>query len=551
MKIIKKHSTLVTFIAILILFIVLSSMFTFKNTRLLLSDAQSINENWTYVETGIVFDLPHDFDLDKNEVQNISITLPNDFNKQQNILIRGSLQDVIVSLDGNVIYTYDLRSENKSIPYASLWHVVEIPENSQGLELMITLHSPFESMSGLTNEVFYGSVNDLNVYVLQNFGGRLLIGLIALFMGVLFSLLSLFVDKIKNNDVVYIGLFGIAVSFWMIVESRTTQFFIDSQYIHGATAYIMLAIMPIPMGAYVKRHVLKGYNKLYFFITLYFIIQFMAIILLQALGWVAFFESVVVTQISIAITILMTIILLVIEIKRYPERKAAKRFLFYFGVLAAIILLEIIAFSSKHFDIISIYVQWIALLFIIMLLVRYIFVLNANMKFRLRNEVLEELVYIDRLTTGKNRHAFEKDLDHLFSIDNMRNKLRIFYFDFDDLKRINDEFGHLEGDQLLKDGYLIINTIFGKHGTCYRIGGDEFSCILNHPSDELYRKMVKQFTEALKVYNSQRTSSVGISYGTAIYDKKLDLKPSDLIKRADQAMYLAKKNLPSRNQTKK
>lgn len=549
MKTKKIYNTLIAFITILILLTVLSSVFTFKNTRLLLSDAKPLNENWTNIENGVIFDLPYDFDLDKNEIQNLSISLPSDFNDQQYILIRGSLQDVIVSLDGNLIYSYDLRSENKSIPYASLWHVVEIPENSQGLDLVITLHSPFKSMSGLTNEVFYGSVNDLNVYVLQNFGVRLLIGLITLFMGILFSLLSLYVDKIKNNDVIYIGLFGIILAIWMIAESRTTQFFVDSQYIHGATAYIMLALMPIPMGAYIKRHVLKNYQKMYFFITLYFITQFVAVILLQALGLVAFFESVVVTQLSLIAVVIVTLVLLVLEMRRYPERKVAKRFLFYFIILGVIILVELVAFSSKDFDIISIYVQWMALLFIIMLLGRYIYVLNINMKFRLKNEVLEELVYVDRLTKGKNRHAFEEDLDDIFSGESIEKGLRIIYFDFDDLKSINDKYGHFEGDEILKDGYTIINSVFGKHGICYRIGGDEFSCILNHTSDESYHEMIKQFNEDIKIYNSQKTYPIGISLGSATYDKKLDLKPSDLIKRADQDMYLVKKNLTQKSKS--
>jgi diguanylate cyclase (GGDEF)-like protein len=546
MKILKKHNILIIFITILALLITLASVFTFKDTRLLLSDAKPLNENWTDIDSGLVFDLPFDFDLDKSVIQNLSITLPNDFKEQQNILIRGSLQDVIVSLDGNIIYTYDLRGESKSIPYASLWHVVEIPENSEGLDLTVTLHSPFESMSGLANEVFYGSINDLNIYVLQNFGGRLLIGLFTLFMGILFSILSIFVDKIKNNDVVYIGLFGIILAIWMISESRTLQFFVDSQYVHGATAYIMLALMPIPMGAYVKRHVLKNYKKEYLFITLYFVLQFITIILLQALGLVAFFVSVVITQISLVVVITVTIILLFIEMRRYPERKVAKRFLIYFGILAVIIILELVAFSSKDYDIISIYIQWIALLFIFTLLVRYIYVINVNMKFRIKNEALEELVYVDRLTSGKNRHAFEEDLDYIFSVESMKKELRIVYFDFDDLKRVNDTYGHLEGDQILKDGYDIMNAIFGKHGVCYRIGGDEFSCVLNNVSDEFYHELTNKFIEDLKSYNSQRTYPIGISFGTAVYDKEFDLKPSDLIKRADQEMYLLKQKLESR-----
>lgn len=537
MKISKKVSTTFVIFFILVILIIFSNVFSFKNMNIGLSDAKSLNENWRDSDSGLVFSLPFDLDLEKDVEHSFSTTLPLEFRHPQEILIRGSLQDVIVKLDGNVIYSFDLRSESKSVPYASLWHYISIPEDSQGLELEITLYSPFELMSGMVNEVFYGSVNDLNAHILVNYGGRFILGLVALIIGTLFILLSVFVDKIKDNDVMYIGFFGISVAIWMIAESRILQFFIGSQYINGALAYIMLTILPIPMVVYLKQRVLPRFKKILLYLIIFYLVQLLVIISLQIFGIVGFFDSVVVTQISIALGLLFTIGLLVHENKYHPERKVAKRFTMYFAILAGIMSIEIFAFSNKDFDMISIYVQWLAIIFIFSLFVRYIYIISLNNKDRIKNETLEELVYKDRLTGGKNRHAFEEDLDHIFNEDHLKKALLIVYFDFDDLKMMNDNYGHIVGDQILKEGYDLINSIFGKQGTCYRIGGDEFSCLLKNESLVEYNKKINQLFEEIKIHNSNKEYSISISHGIATYDEKLDLKPSDLIKRADKKMY--------------
>lgn len=537
MKFNKKVSTILALGFIVTILIIFSNVFSFRSIEIELSEAKSLNRNWKDSNSGVIFNLPYDLDLEKDAVHSFSTRLPQDFSHPQEILIRGSLQDVIVKLDGNIIYSFDLRNESGSVPYASLWHYISIPRDSQGAELEITLHSPFKSMSGIVNEVFYGSENDLSTHVLINYGGRLLLGLLALFIGVLFVLLSIFVDKIKDNDVLYIGFFGIAIAIWMIAESRTLQFFIDSQYIQGALAYLMLALIPIPMIVYIKQRVLPRFKKIYLYIVIIYSVQLIAIILLQAFGIMAFFESVVVTQVSIVAGVIFTIVLLSHEYKHHPERKVAKRFIIYFAILGGIMLIEIIAFSSKDFNMMSIYVQWLAIVFIFMLFVRYVYVISMNTKDRIKNDMLAELVYQDKLTGGKNRHAFEEDLDHIFNEEHLRKALSIVYFDFDDLKMINDNYGHLAGDQILKEGYELINSVFGRQGSCYRIGGDEFSCLLKNESYVEYNIKINQLIEKLEVHNADQKYSIHISHGIASYDEKLDFKPSDLVKRADQKMY--------------
>ncbi len=112
-----------------------------------------------------------------------SLILPEEFNAPQYLLIRGSLQDVVVAIGGNIIYAHDLREENGNLPYASLWHYIPVPADSEGLELTVFLSTPFEAMSGKVNEIFYGSYNDLNAHIFINYGQGLLVGLMTFILG--------------------------------------------------------------------------------------------------------------------------------------------------------------------------------------------------------------------------------------------------------------------------------------------------------------------------------------------------------------------------------
>jgi diguanylate cyclase (GGDEF)-like protein len=540
MKKIYNFRTVIILVVTLSILIIFGYLFSYEQQKIEIPKATPLTIGWKDHATNTYFDLTYDFNLEGNETHGFSIILPEAFEHPQYLLIRGSLQDVIVAINGNIVYAHDLRDKNSSIPYASLWHFIEVPTYSDGQELTVFLYSPFEAMNGKTNEIYYGSYNDLNGYILMSYGNRLVVGLLILFFGLLFSFISLFVDKIKNNDIVYIGLFTIAVSMWMIAESRTLQLFVNSQYIHGGLAYLSLAVLPIPMAVYIKRHVLKDYYKIYNGLIVYYLIQMLFVILLQLFNIMAYFQSVIYVQSSISIGIVITIIILSRETIKNPSKKVTKRFLIYFSVFALIAALEFLSFLLEDFNLVSSFVQYIVLIFMFILFTRYIYVLNQNYHIRVEHSMLERLAYIDNLTGSKNRHAYEEDIDNIFNQETKKSKLSLTYFDFNDLKIINDEFGHEEGDNILRDGYQIIKNSFGKHSECYRIGGDEFSCLIMSEDRSYLDECGKEFKMAIEKYNLQKPYKISISHGIASYDKKLDIKPKDLLRRADQQMYLNK-----------
>ncbi len=108
---------------------------------------------------------------------------------------------------------------------------------------------------------------------------------------------------------------------------------------------------------------------------------------------------------------------------------------------------------------------------------------------------------------------------------------------------VNDTYGHLIGDQLLKKVGERLTTLLRAEDTVARIGGDEFVILLPKLKDEqqLVATADKVISELAQPFHiAEQVLQVGVSIGIALYPQHDD-NPSNLIKLADDAMYVAKR----------
>ena len=121
------------------------------------------------------------------------------------------------------------------------------------------------------------------------------------------------------------------------------------------------------------------------------------------------------------------------------------------------------------------------------------------------------------------------------------NPFSICVFDVNNLKKMNDKFGHEAGDQLLCEASRMICSFFS-HSPVYRIGGDEFAVILIG-ADYFDRKSILTALRKKSNINNKKTDAVVIASGLADYDYNKDMLLQDTFSRADKDMYLNKKKL--------
>lgn len=151
----------------------------------------------------------------------------------------------------------------------------------------------------------------------------------------------------------------------------------------------------------------------------------------------------------------------------------------------------------------------------------------------------------DELTGLFNRRGFFTLADQQCKLsDRTKRKLALLYLDLDGMKAINDELGHMRGDQALIDTANILGKSFRESDIIARMGGDEFAVLLSELSDT-YNEMtaVNHLLTNIEIHNTQggRDYKLLLSVGASCYDPAFPCSVYDLLNRADALMYENKK----------
>ncbi len=177
-------------------------------------------------------------------------------------------------------------------------------------------------------------------------------------------------------------------------------------------------------------------------------------------------------------------------------------------------------------------------------------ILQAGKRFELEKELrksfkqVKKLAERDPLTDLANRYLFEESFKIALA-NNKRNEsyLSLMVFDIDDFKLINDNFGHLTGDQLLVKLSNRISSCLRGNELFARLGGDEFAIVLIN-QDEIHNStsVAKRISNVLQLPFTidSHEIRVTISVGIAIAADNLS-SPEELLKQADIAMYRSKR----------
>ena len=143
---------------------------------------------------------------------------------------------------------------------------------------------------------------------------------------------------------------------------------------------------------------------------------------------------------------------------------------------------------------------------------------------------LREVAEFDSLTGLPNRYCYNEFLKKPIE-DN--KSVCVFLLDINNLKFINDTYGHSKGDELIKNASICIKECFLNEGgkNCYRIGGDEFVAILENIKEEDIPSYLEKFNKL------QEELNVSIAIGYEYTDNILDIGYEKVIMSADNKMY--------------
>jgi len=153
----------------------------------------------------------------------------------------------------------------------------------------------------------------------------------------------------------------------------------------------------------------------------------------------------------------------------------------------------------------------------------------------------------DKLTGLNNRDALDGKLRAvLHAFESEGKPVCLALFDIDNFKWINDTFGHVSGDKVLKRVAECLSESFRKHDFIARYGGDEFAVVIDEMNEDSARNRIDTFNRNFrkKRFRSHDTQNVNVTVSAGITSAQNGETPNDLIHRADMDMYESKKLKP-------
>ncbi len=504
-------------------------------------EVQDLNDGWTVTFSDTVLSdaqIPLNLDIPPNTPYTITREGITSGLSGSVLKLRASMMSVSVFSDGKEIYSNDIQSRSTWFydPYPSVWHFIHLPSCFKDHTLSITFSSPVEEFSGMVNSISFGTGEALLIESLSDRFLDFIISFFLIVIGMIFIFITPLTRKINADArLLYLGEFAVIIGVWLLSETRILQIFTGNRFFIGSLGYLAVTCIPIPLLLYIRPIVRKKIRPILSGFIALFSIELFMILILQLSGTLFFIQSARISMILIIVCALTLIGILLDESFRRTNREA-RRFLNYFVILVCFTAIEIVFFFLQKYDFQSSFISIGIMFFYLLLAADSISYINDLIIKNNETLFYQRLAYRDSLTGGLNRTAFDRDLE-AFMNENSIDGFRLILFDLNDLKKINDNYGHIAGDNALATVYKALEDSYGKTGRCYRISGDEFAVLLRDNREELYENSSAQFEKELVKESDTLPEQLKVAAGTGVYRASDEVGFDEFYHIVDQRMY--------------
>ena len=456
-----------------------------------------------------------------------------------------------IYLDNELIY--DFRPKLLRIYgnyYGEYIHVVNIPEfegtRTLRIEYDSLLKGDWTSFRGIHAE---NGASFIKGILHKNFW-KFILSFSALFMGIMLVGVGMFQNKRPGKMIETVALGTMTIILALYTHSGTHIMFLvtGNPAIIRLMEHICLVLLPAPAMIFFAA-LTENLNSHLVKITLWLVSGNMIVCLLVLItGITDFHNLLILSHAIIGIGMGFMIFMFVRELKLDKERDNRYRYmLFGFGILFVTGLIDVIRYYLPGWVDDTAAATRIGLtgFFIVLLIYETTSLIEINRK-GLESDIQARLARVDGLTGLSNRLAFNECEEVLQNGES--GKCVLVQFDVNNLKKVNDKYGHLEGDRRILAAAEAIKSTFGTfQGTwCFRTGGDEFMAIMNGPDVEAnYEEALKLFENYIEEYNKTEKPEIPlmIACGMAVYEGGSGASLVMTERLADDRMYARKTEL--------
>ena len=500
-------------------------------------NAMPYDETWTY-ESGSLADFDN---LITEEHVTIHKRIDGDVINTKSLCFHSKNIHFSVYLDGEMIYDFHPKTPKyMGKSYGVYSHSVTMPVITRDGDIKIVIDHLYPGKPGYVKDMHLDSSNHFIVGEIQDSSIELLACVITIVFGVILALIGLFGRNFgdKRYEIVSFGAFSTAAALWIATGTQADALLTGAPVAVHFANYMALDLMTYPGVIFAAYITGNKESKLSIGFGMLTLTKIIFSIISTCIGFRDYHQLLFLTHIIIVLGIIaFTYYLIKGIIKKTLSNVLSIVVIVLFALALIVCIFDVIMFFSHMHNYITFSISTSALYIFILVCGIYEFENITEMSKRGQYaEAMEQMAYQDELTHMLNRKAFNRTLQE---IEKGTDSYTFVMLDLNNLKNVNDEYGHEMGDTYIISIADYICRSFQNKEKCYRIGGDEFFVISEYkPTEESFKKCLTRMSDMIAEFNQERKPPIelSIAYGYEVYDPTKD-KQNKILRVADERMY--------------
>ena len=508
-----------------------------------------VENPWVLKKEGNVLNeslqLPEFMEMERGKTYSISTTITYDGSQDESPYMFFHIDHAYarVILDGEVLFSYmpeDIQRWDRSHSPGFIYKEISMPKNCKGKTLEV------EILPLLNTNIEYGlpdiKFGDFTPMLQKTFNSDIphnIVIVLCMLLGICAILFS--TATLNGSDYlegITIGIFSLLFALYLLTETKLNVYYIGNPYYIYLLNYITFSLLPISMLGFMKERMLARERHICRWLIRIELVLFVIEMFLHFFGILDMREVIAVIHLIYFLEIFAFIFFLSFMKDKKKRRTLVIQLMpIIFGMIldGTIYWLHLgIGKNDATFTIFGV---------IIFLIVELMHVASSSVSVyteSIRSKLYRQMAYVDEMTNTGNRRSYEKEIDKIVSREKRYKTLTVVSLDVNNLKFVNDHYGHAAGDLLISNVSQIIMDVVGDHGSVFRTGGDEFFIFLYDTSPEEFQTMVHKTEEKIQFFNETNGFRMSIAIGMVTITDNLIL---EAVKEADRKMYINKANM--------
>ncbi|MBQ8659435.1 MAG: diguanylate cyclase [Bacilli bacterium] len=420
---------------------------------------------------------------------------------------------------------------------------VDLYREYSGKEIIIKFDNAYEDDHGKIIKMYLGDSADIVLaFVFDHLLGNLISTLI-IFVGII-SLVGFVIFKLNKNvkmNLLYLGLFAVLIGVFTFTDSKFLQVINNNAYFYHMISEISMLLIAVPLMQFIGHVYYTSCNKhIMRFLYVIGLLNFVVCYALHMSGILDYHQTIRITHSVYILCILYILYLCANSIVSKNKDELYHTFGLLGICFGTVIDIALIYISTMQET--SLFTRLGVLVFLCLEGIQFMLESLESFKKQQRISMLNKLAYQDGLTELNNRTSFMDDMEELKDID----KGLIAVFDVNNLKVINDTFGHTSSDYLIIKVAELLKRYLSPLGKCYRIGGDEFVFITTEFCKEDFLNEYNKLIKYLDAYNKSghKEYLIEVAMGYNVINNKVNIEKA--FEKADKKMYDNKRKMKNK-----